>query len=117
MRVDVTHSLGAERATARLDGFLDELTTRQWPGGLTFTNPRKSWSGDRLVFSFDAGAAGFGVTINGTVRVAADRATVESDLPAVARIFVGEDRVAAIVAEGLRDALAADGHEGVGNVR
>jgi hypothetical protein len=105
MRIEVTHALGRDEAIRRLDPFLDNLVTRQWPGGVSVANARKQWEGPRLQFGFDAGASGFRVTINGTLDVTDDGALLDANLPMIVRLLVGENRIREVVAKGLTEAL------------
>jgi len=108
MRIEMTHQLDQAEAVARLDRFVEKLIARQWPGGVVVSNARKTWSGPRMTFAFDAGKGGFGVSIDGVLVVEPGIVSLESDLPMLVRAVVGEERIRDAVATGLRDALEPD---------
>jgi hypothetical protein len=93
MHIEEQHQLGREEAAARIDNFLEALMERQPPGGITIKEPQKSWNGNTMDFSFTAAKGLFGTSISGRIKVDDDRVTVDSELPALVRSFVGEDRV------------------------
>jgi hypothetical protein len=97
MQIEQRHQLGQREAIARIDGFLDELVRRQPPAGVTIKDARKSWSGNRMTFSFAAGRGFFSTTIEGVMEVTADRVVVDSDLPPLIKGVVGEERIRSVI--------------------
>jgi hypothetical protein len=106
MQVEQPHALGQRDAIRRLDGFLDGLV-QQPPGGVTITVVRREWTGGRMDFSFTAGQGLFSTSISGVMEVLDDRVILESDLPALVRNFLGEDRIKQVVAHELASILGA----------
>ena len=106
MKIEQLHALGREEAANRIDHFLENLMQRQPPGGVTVKNPRKDWVGHTMNFSFTAAKGLFGTMISGLMHVHDDRVVVESELPALVRSFVGEDRIRATISRELGRILA-----------
>jgi hypothetical protein len=107
MRIERAHTLGRAEAIRKIDRFLEELAARDYSGGFTITSTDKTWNDHRLDFAFRASKGSFGTTISGCVVVEDDRWILESELPALVRAFVGEDRVREIVVRGLEGALSS----------
>jgi hypothetical protein len=101
MQIEQRHELGQKEAITRIDSFLDDLMRREPPGGVTIRNARKDWDGNRMSFSFAAGKGFFGTTIQGVMEVLADRVIVNSELPALLKGVVGEDRIRDTIAREL----------------
>jgi hypothetical protein len=101
MHIEEQHQLGQAEAISRIDSFLDALMERQPPGGVTIRNPQKSWSGNTMEFSFTAAKGLFGTSISGRMQVEDDRVVVDSELPALVRSFVGEDRIRDVISREL----------------
>jgi Putative polyhydroxyalkanoic acid system protein (PHA_gran_rgn) len=107
MQIDVKHELGAEEAIRRLTTYFEELKGRQWPGGVEVAEARTSWNGSRAEFSFYAGKGGFGIDIIGNVEVKENLVALRSELPVLARMFLGEDRIRSTVTRELERVLSA----------
>jgi hypothetical protein len=105
MRVEQRHDLGQAEAIRRVDGFLDELMARQAPGRITITNARKSWAGNRMDFSFNAGKGFFATNLAGNMVVTDDAVVVESHLPGIVKSFVGEDKIREVIGRELARVL------------
>jgi hypothetical protein len=101
MRVEQRHNLGQAEAIRRIDGFLDELMTRQLPAGVTIRNPQKTWTDNRMDFAFNASRGFFGTNISGAMVVTDDVVVVDSELPGMVKTFVGEDVVRDLIAREL----------------
>ena len=93
MYIEEPHDLGQQEAIERIDHFLDGLMQQAPPGGVTIKNPAKSWDGNTMDFSFTAAKGFFGTTIRGQVRVEDDRVIMDTELPALVRNLIGEDRI------------------------
>ena len=106
MQIDVQHELGVEEAIRRLDTYFEELKGRQWPGGVELADARTSWNGNRMEFSFYAGKGGFGIDIIGNVEVKENLVVLRSELPTLARIFIGEERIRTTIARELGRVLS-----------
>jgi hypothetical protein len=109
MRVEQDHELGREQAIRKVDAFLEGLRNRQPPGGVSITDARKSWSGNRMSFSFVASKGFFGTTIAGTMLVTEDKVIVESELPGIIRALAGEERIKQDIARELARLLDGNG--------
>jgi hypothetical protein len=101
MRIEQPHDLGEAKAIKRLDHFLDALMRRQPPGGVTIKDARKEWDGNRMNFSFAAAKGFFSTTIRGVMEVTRDRVVLRSELPALVKGVVGEDRIKETIAREL----------------
>ncbi|HEY3381947.1 MAG TPA: polyhydroxyalkanoic acid system family protein [Vicinamibacterales bacterium] len=106
MRIEQGHQLSLDEAMGRVDQFLDGLAQQTLPGGLTIKDPLKVWEGNRMTFSFTAAKDAFGLTIRGAVEVTDQHALVETDLPALVKTFIGEDRIKDLVSRELGKVLA-----------
>jgi hypothetical protein len=106
MQIEVQHSLGEAAAIRKLDTFFEELKQRQWPGDVEVTNARTAWNGNGMQFSFFVGKGRFGTDISGDVVVSEARVVLRSDLPVLARAFIGEDRIRDTIARELGRVLS-----------
>lgn len=104
MRIEQPHSLGEQEAIRRIDGFLEDLVQNP-PGGITIKDGSKEWNGNRMSFSFTAAKGFFGTSIAGVMEVGTDRVLVESELPALVKNFLGEDRIQQVIAHELGNIL------------
>lgn len=93
MQIEQPHSLGQAKAISRIDTFLDDLMRRQPPGGVTIKDAWKEWDGNRMNFSFAAGKGFLSTTIRGVMEVTKDKVVLTSELPALVRSVLGEDRI------------------------
>jgi hypothetical protein len=100
MRIEQTHRLGQDEAIARIDRFLDRLIENP-PGGVTIKDATKDWVENRMTFAFTAAKGFLGTSIQGLMEVHDDRVVVESELPALVKSFLGEDRVRHVIASEL----------------
>jgi hypothetical protein len=105
MQIDVEHDLGMEEAIRRLKTYFEELKGRQWPGGIEVAEARTGWNGNQMEFSFYAGKGGFGIDIIGNVDVRENLVVLRSELPVLARMFLGEDRIRSTVSRELERVL------------
>ncbi len=101
MYIEEPHDLGQQEAIARIDSFLEALMQQQPPGGVTIKNPAKRWDGNTMHFSFTASKGFFGTTIRGQLHVEDNRVVMDSDLPALVRSVVGEDRIREVISREL----------------
>jgi hypothetical protein len=109
MRVQVSHSLGRDRARHRLAGFADALAARPWPAGVSVRDLVRNWTGDRLDFAFVAARGFFSLPIRGWLDVADSEVVLDADMPAMLMSFVGEGRIRAVLEEELSSVLAEPG--------
>jgi hypothetical protein len=106
MRVEATHTLGRDKARQRLEGVVEGLVSRPWPGGVAVRNVTRSWAGDQLIFSFVLARGFFSATIAGHLCVDDTVAVIETEVPRMIVTFVGEDRIRDVIRQELEDALA-----------
>jgi hypothetical protein len=106
MHVEATHSLGREQAQHRLESVADGLAGRSWPGGIEVQNFTRTWDGDRLNFSFVLARGFFRASIAGTLFADESSAAIETDVPGMIVMLVGEDRLRAVIQQELEQALA-----------
>ena len=107
MHIERNHNLGKEEAIHQIDIFLDNLMSRQFPGGITIKEPSKSWSDNAMCFSFKARKGFIGTTISGVIRVNDDSVVIDSDLPGVVTAFVSEDKIRNVINEQLESLFPA----------
>jgi hypothetical protein len=107
MRIERNHNLGKEEAVHRIDSFLDDLMSRQFPGGITIEEPSKSWSDNVMRFSFEAKKGFFGTTISGMLRVNDDSVILDSDLPGLVTAFVSEEKIRNVINQQLESLFPA----------
>jgi hypothetical protein len=93
MRVERQHSLGRDNAMRRVERLVDELLRRKPPGGVTISQAERLWSENRMSFAFRASRGFIGLRIAGTMVVTDEHVVLESELPAVARALIGEERI------------------------
>ncbi len=106
MRIEVAHQLGEAKAIERIDGFLDELARRDFPGGAKVRNPSKTWNGNSLTLSFSLVKGFFETKMSGTLLVTDRLATLETEVPGLVAAFVGEDRIRTVLENELTRVLA-----------
>jgi len=104
MRIEQLHALGQQEAIGRMNRLLDRLI-QDPPGGATIKEVRKRWEGQRMTFSFAVSRGFFGAEFSGSMDVTDDRVVVESELPALIKGFVGEERARQVIAEHLGQVL------------
>ena len=107
MRIERNHNLGKEEAVHRIDSFLDDLMSRQFPGGIIIEEPSKSWSDNVMRFSFKAKKGIFGTTISGMIRANDDSVIMDSDLPGLVTAFVSEDKIRNVINQQLESLFPA----------
>ena len=110
MEIEQPHALGQAKAISRIDSFLDDLMQRQPPGGVTIKDARKEWDGNRMNFSLAAGRGFLSTTIRGVMEVTRNKVVLTSELPALVKSLVGEDRIRQTISRELARIL--DGAKG-----
>ena len=96
MRVEQSHSLGQQEAIGRIDQFLERLV-QEPPAGVTIKDAKRDWDGNRMNFSFTAAKGFFGTSVRGLMEVMDDRVVVESELSALVKNILGEDRIQQVI--------------------
>lgn len=105
MRVSVEHRLGIQEARLRIDGIVDRLIAKEWPGSVTVRRPERQWDGERLTFSFELARGFFAVTVAGHVEVGEDTSAIDVAIPGLVESFIGADRLRSVLERELRAAL------------
>jgi hypothetical protein len=83
----------------------DDLFTGVAGSSVEILNQKKEWDGSSMAYSF-VGRVGFiSVSVSGTLSVDDVNVTVTSDLPAMVKSFVGEEKVASAIEKQLRRVL------------
>ena len=101
MHIERNHNLGKGEAIHKIDTFLDDLMSRQFPGGITIQEFSKSWFDNAMRFSFKVKKGFIGTTISGVIRVNDDSVVMDSDLPGLVTMFVSEDKIRNVINEQL----------------
>jgi hypothetical protein len=101
MYIERRHNVGKEEAIHKIDSFLDDLTRRQFPGGITIKEPFRRWSNDAMHFSFKARKGFIGATISGVIRVNDRSVIMDSNLPGLVTAFVSEDTIRDVITKQL----------------
>ncbi len=104
MRIEQSHTLGQQAAVTRIDQFLERLVQNP-PGGVTVKEVKREWQGHRMTFSFTAAKGFLGTSVHGVMEVSDDKVVVESELPALVKNLLGEDRIRHVLAEQLGSML------------
>ncbi len=104
MQIEQPHGLGQQEAIGRVNRLLDRLIKHP-PGGATIKEIRRHWDGQRMTFSFKMSRGFLGAEFSGSMDVTDDRVVVASEVPALVKGFVGEDRIRQVIAEHLGTAL------------
>ncbi|MDP9052754.1 MAG: hypothetical protein M3N93_00395, partial [Acidobacteriota bacterium] len=97
MTIIVPHKTTAEKAIAMVDRSADALFEGAAPGAVELTDRKKSWKGPIMDFSLTARVGFISLPIAGTVAVDAANVTVNCELPALVKNFIGEDRIRSTV--------------------
>jgi hypothetical protein len=83
----------------------DNLFSGAAGGSVEIVDQKKEWAGSSMAFSF-VGRVGFiSVPVSGALEVDDVNVTVTSELPAMVKNFVGEEKVAAGIEKQLRRVL------------
>lgn len=106
MTIIVPHKTTQEKAIALVDKSAGDLFD-MGSGSIGLVDQQKNWTGARMDFSLTAKAGFISLPISGTVVVDATNVTVECELPALAKNFIGEDKIKATVEQKVRGLLAS----------
>lgn len=98
MTAKAEHGGTIESAKARLDESVWTLLE-----GVEAADPKKSWDGDTMSFSFTGKVGFISVPLAGTAAVDATDVTVTMDLPPMVKNFVGEEKVRSVIEQRLRE--------------
>lgn len=99
MRIERKHKTSQKEAIKKIDSFLDELMKREFPGGVVVKEPTKSWSGNKMDFSFKVKKGFVGTKIEGAIQVEDGKIILDSDLPGLVKTLVSEDKISDVVSK------------------
>lgn len=99
--VERNHLLTKTQAISTIDNFLNELMKQSFPGSVKINEPKKSWNGDSLKFSFKIRKGFFSSTIEGVINVNDTQVVLISELPGIVKTLVKEDKIKEIINEQL----------------
>jgi hypothetical protein len=95
MRLIVPHGKSREEVVKKLDEGVDSLFAGAVGSSIEIANSQKDWIGSTLHFSFTSRMGFIALPISGTIEVDDTNATLNVELPALVKNFIGEDRIAA----------------------
>lgn len=105
MTIIVPHKTTQEKAIALVDKSAGDLFDIG-SGAIGLVDQKKSWNGPVMDFSLTAKAGFISLPISGTVQVDATNIVVKCDLPALAKNFIGEDKIQASIEQKVRGLLS-----------
>jgi hypothetical protein len=100
--VIVPHDSTQQAAIETLDGAANKMLTGAGNASVKIVDQKKSWDGPKMNFSFTGKVGFISVPLTGTVTVDDTNVTLECELPAMVKNFVGEDKARAMVEERLK---------------
>ena len=101
IKIERNHGLTKTQAISTIDNFLNELMKQSFPGSVRINEPKKSWNGDTMKFSFNARKGFFSSTIEGVINVNDTQVVLISELPGIVKTLVKEDKIKEIINEQL----------------
>ena len=105
MRVVVGHESTQQATIPVMDQALDKLLAGAGGSSIQIVDQKKTWDVPVMTFSFTAKVGFIAVPLTGTITVDEINVTVEIELPAIAKNFVGEEKIRGIVEENVRGLL------------
>ena len=102
MKVVVAHHSTEQAVKPVLDQGVDQLLAGAGGKSVQIVDQKKSWAGSVMTFSCTGKVGFISVPLAATVAVDDTNVTVECELPAMVKNFVGEDKVRGIVEENVR---------------
>jgi hypothetical protein len=106
MRIVVPHHSTQKKTIAKVD----ESWAQLFDFGSTsviLADQKKSWTGPRMEFSLTAKMGFIAVPLSGSVLVDDVNITIDCELPALVRNFIGEDKISGSVEQRLTRLLSA----------
>ena len=105
MHLEVSHNCSQEEAVQRIDGLLEKLLEGPIPEGIEVRVAQKQWRENLMEFSFTAGKGVFSTSISGKMLVTAGLVILDSDLPSVVNLVIGEEGVKTMISRKLEEVL------------
>jgi hypothetical protein len=106
MKIVLAHNTTQEKAISRVDksadNFFDFGTT-----AVSLVDQKKTWTGPKMDFSLVAKAGFIALPVSGTLLVDDVNVTIDVELPALAKNFVGEDKIRVNMEQKVRGLLIA----------
>ena len=96
MRITVSHNRRKEEITRSLDRSFDDLFKGFGSVPIQIANERRTWTGSRMDFSFDAKLGIVSSPIKGFINVTDTDVTVDADLGWLERLFPAKQAQAAL---------------------
>ena len=106
MKVVVAHHSTEQAVKPVLDQGVDQLLAGAGGKSVQIVDQKKSWAGSVMTFSCTGKVGFISVPLAATVAVDDTNVTVECELPAMVKNFVGEEKVRAVVEERVRGLVA-----------
>jgi hypothetical protein len=103
MLIKQKHNTTKKEAIKKIDNFLNNLMKKDFPGGVTIKNPKKTWVDSTMNFSFKAKKGLMGTTISGTIKVTDTDVVLDSTLPGLVTTFVGEDKIKEVITKQFKE--------------
>ena len=107
MRVVVPHGSTREATIPVIDKALDHLFGEAGSARIEIVDQKKVWQDSVMVFSFTGKLGFISVPLAGSIDVDDVNVTVDAELPAMLKTFVGEEKVRTIVDENVRRMVSA----------
>jgi len=109
MIIKKTHFFAVGVMKDLIEKKISELLKLPLPPGLALDDVRKSWFGNKMVFSFHITAARLvKIKVKGTIEVSDENVTLESALPKSLLKFVGEDSIISIISDNYDKVMQTD---------
>jgi hypothetical protein len=93
MRVIIPNKKGVEETRRIVERSTEDLFRSATGGIVQIKDVQKSWSGDTMSFSFNAGVAFLSTPIQGTVEVTEKEVVIDVVIPEAFRRFISEDKL------------------------
>lgn len=106
MRVIIPNKKSVEETKGIVERSTEDLFRSAAGGIVQITGIQKTWSGDTMSFSFNAGVAFLSTPISGTVAVTAKEVTIDVVIPEPLRRFIAEDKLKSGIETRIRGLLA-----------
>jgi hypothetical protein len=107
VKVIVPHYTTVEEAIVIVDRSAEDLFDGAGGGSVELVERKKGWKGPLMDFSLTARVGFISLPISGMVVVDEVNVTVNCELPALVKTFVGEDKIRASVERKVRGMLGA----------
>ncbi len=93
MTVIIPHKKTKAEVIGLLDAAADKLFTEGVGDTVQLVDPKKEWTDATMTFSVTAKLGFIAVPVAGTVAVDDENVTVDCELPAMARNFLGDEKI------------------------